>query len=238
MSRRNNPPATATPASAGSPATSAKPAEGVEPSSVMLWNRPDPSDWGQYKTDMSTKLNMNTLTCREDASKMMVADGSTVSELYRIPGVDWLFAEQEQFSSATTLRFVDLDGLPQDNTFGPLNTQSLTDARRRARKLTPPSSRGKFLTENKRNNKHQKMYRQFSKPPSQAPDEYSRDYPRATSVKGNDKRYAGLKTPMGDSLFAAYDPLDIKAAKYLIVARSDYLYTPPSLFWPDILDSA
>ena len=40
---------------------------------------------------------------------------------------------------------------------------------------------------------------------------------------------------MGDSLFAAYDPLDIKAAKYLIVASSDYLYTPRSLFWPDLI---
>ena len=40
---------------------------------------------------------------------------------------------------------------------------------------------------------------------------------------------------MGGSLFAAYDPLDIKNAKYLIVASSDYLYTPRSLFWPDLI---
>ena len=107
----------------------------------------------------------------------MGGDGPTVSGLYRIPGVDWLLAEREQFSSATTLRLVDLDGLPQDNTFGPLNTRSLTDVRRRARELKPPSQRGKFLTENKPNNKHHKMYRQFSKPPGQAPGENSRDYP-------------------------------------------------------------
>ena len=73
--------------------------------------------------------------------------GPTVSVLYRIPGVDWLLAEQEQFSSATKLSFVDLDGLPQDNTFGPLNTRSLRDVRRGARELTPPSRSGKFLTE-------------------------------------------------------------------------------------------
>ena len=47
------------------------------------------------------------------------------------------------FSSATMLRFVDLDGLPQDNTFVPLNTRSLMDARRRARELTPPARRAK-----------------------------------------------------------------------------------------------
>ena len=126
---------------------------------------------------MSTNLNMNTLTCRADAKKMIGGEGPTVSGLYRIPGVDWLIAEQEQFSSATTLRFVDLDGLPQDNTFGPLNTRSQTDVRRRARELTPPLRRSKFMTENRPNNKHHKMHRQFSKPPGQVPGEYSRGYP-------------------------------------------------------------
>ena len=52
-------------------------------------------------------------------------------------------------------------------------------------------------------------------------------------MEGYDKRYAGLTAPVGDNLFAAYDPLDMKAAKYLILASSDYLYTLRSLFWPD-----
>ena len=211
------------------------PAEVVEPGSVLLWNCPDPSHWGQYKTDMSTKLNMNTLTCREDLMRMIGGEGPTVSRLYRIPGVDWLLAEQEQFSSTTTLQHADLVGLPHDNTFGPLNTRSLTDVRRRARELTPPARKGKFLTENKPNNKHHKMYRQFAKPPGQTPGEYSRDYPRATTVDGDDKRCRLLKAPVGDGLFAAYDPLDMKAAKYLIVASSDDLYTPRFRFWPDVI---
>ena len=49
-------------------------------------------------------------------------------------------------------------------------------------------------------------------------------------MEGDDKSYAGLKTPVGDSLFAAYGPLDIKAAKYLIVASSDCPHTSCSLF--------
>ena len=80
---------------------------------------------------MSAKLNMNTLTCREDAMRMTGGESPTVSRLYRIPGVDWLLAEQEKFSSSTSLRHVDLNGLPHDNTFGPLNTRSLTDVRDR-----------------------------------------------------------------------------------------------------------
>ena len=94
VSRRNDPPAMANPASAAGPSTSAVAAEGVEPGSVLLWNRSDPSHWGQYKTDMSTKLNMNTLTCREDAMKMIGEESPTVSRLYRITGVDWLLAVQ------------------------------------------------------------------------------------------------------------------------------------------------
>ena len=88
ISKTSNQPATATPASTGNPSRGATPAEGVEPHSVLLWNRQDPSGWGQYKTDMSTILNMNTLTCRVDAKRMMGGDGPTVSGLYRIPGVD------------------------------------------------------------------------------------------------------------------------------------------------------
>ena len=114
VSRMNDTPATATPASTTGQSTSAVPTEGVERNSVLLWNRPDPSGWGQFKTDMSAKLNMNTLTSRKDARKMIGGEGPTVSRLYRIPGLDWLLAGQEQFSSATTLRYVDLNGLPQD----------------------------------------------------------------------------------------------------------------------------
>ena len=135
----------------------------------------------------------------------------------------------------TTLRHADLNGLPQDNTFGPLNTRSLSDVRHRARELTPPARKGTFQTDNKPNNKHHEMYRQFAKPPGQTPGEYSRDYPRTNTVDGDDRRYGELKAPVGDGLFAAYDPLDMKAAKYLIVASSDYLYTPRSLFWPDVI---
>ena len=234
-SRRNDPPATTNPASTAGPSTSTVPAEGIESGSGLLWNRSDPSHWGQYKTDISARLNMNTLTCREDAIRMTGGENPTVSRLYRIPGVDWLLAEQEKFSSSTSLQHVDLNGLPHDNTFGPLNTRSLTDVRDRTRERTPPARKGKFQTDNKPSNKHHKMYRQFAKPPGQTPGEYSRDYPRTTTVVGDDRRYENLKAPIGDGLFAAYDPLDMKAAKYLIVASSDYLYTPRSLFWPDVV---
>ena len=40
---------------------------------------------------------------------------------------------------------------------------------------------------------------------------------------------------MGDKMCVASDPLDTNISKYLEVPRSDYLYTPRSLFWPDVI---
>ena len=118
---------------------------------------------------------------------------------------------------------------------GPLNTRSLTDVPRRATELIPPLQKGKFTAENKLNNKDHKLYRPFAKLPDQLPGEYSREHRRATSVEGDDRRYEVLETPMGDSLFAAYDLLDIMNAKNLLVSSSEDLYTPRSLCWPDVV---
>ena len=78
---------------------------------------------------MAFKLSMKTPTCRADARSMLNGVDPTVSGLHRIAGVGWLFSEEEQFSSSTALQLVDLEGLPGDNTVGPLNTRSMTDVR-------------------------------------------------------------------------------------------------------------
>ena len=54
-------------------------------------------------------------------------------------------------------------------------------------------------------------------------------------MKGDERRYAHLESPKGDSLFVAYDPQEMKLGKVLIVASSDYLYTPRSLFGLDVI---
>ena len=192
------------------------------------WNRADPQGaamepsrsqpWGQHKADMAIKLSMKTLTCRADARRMLNGVDPTVSGLYRLAGVDWLLAEEEKFSSATTLQLVDLEGLPGDNTMGPLTTRSLTDVRHRVRERAPLNRRGKFLVKNRPNNRHHKMGEQFAKPPGQTAGVYSKDYPRITPAEEDERRYPHLESPKGDSLFAAYDTQEI-----LIVASSDYL---------------
>ena len=48
--------------------------------SELLWNRSDPSQWGQYKSEMANELNMKTLlTLHADAKKMLSGHNPTVS---------------------------------------------------------------------------------------------------------------------------------------------------------------
>ena len=103
---------------------------------------------------MAIKLNLKTLTCRADAKKLLNGHDCTVSGLYRIAGVDWLLTKEEQFNSATTLRLLDLEGLPRDNTMNPLITRLLTDVRHQVIERTPPNRKKKFLVENRPNNRH------------------------------------------------------------------------------------
>ena len=86
--------------------------------SELLRNRPDPSPWGRYKADSAIELNMKKMTCHADAKKMLNGHDTTVSGLYRIAGVDWFSAEEEQFSSVTTLLLADLEGLPETTLWG------------------------------------------------------------------------------------------------------------------------
>ena len=54
-------------------------------------------------------------------------------------------------------------------------------------------------------------------------------------MEGDERRYAHLESLKGDTLFAEHDPFEIKTAKILTLASSDYLYTPRSLFCPDLI---
>ena len=52
-----------------------------------------------------------------------------MSGLYTIAGVDWLIAAGINFSYLTAFRFADLEGLPSNNTMGPVNARPLQDVK-------------------------------------------------------------------------------------------------------------
>ena len=38
-----------------------------------------------------------------------------------------------------------------------------------------------------------------------------------------------------ETIFAAYDKAEMRKAKIMIVANSDFVHTSKSLFWPDVM---
>ena len=156
------------PALAGNLSITTAPAEGVESTSVLLWNRPDPSVWGQYKADMQETLNMNTLTSRADATRMMDGNGPTMSggldigrarsvqlrHSAQVCGSRWVASAQYYLTPKYTIPVC-----------------------RRARELIPSLRKGKLTTENKPHKKHHQMYRQFSKPLGQLPANFRENIP-------------------------------------------------------------
>ena len=88
----------------------------------LLWSRPMPSPWHIYKEELM-KLDLQKVSFIEDARRMLNGATLPVSRLYSITGVDWLIAASINFSSVTASRFADLEGLPSNNTMGPVNAR-------------------------------------------------------------------------------------------------------------------
>ena len=63
-----------------------------------------------------------------------------------------------------------------------------------------------------------------------------RVYPQKMNQEGDVQRYDGLKTiQIDETIFAAYDKAEMRKAKIMIVANSDFVHTSKSLFWPDVI---
>ena len=81
-----------------------------------------------YKQDLM-KLNLQTVRFAADVKRMLNGARLSVNGLYSSAGVDWLIAAGLNFSSTTALRFADLEGLPSNNTMGPVNARPLQDVK-------------------------------------------------------------------------------------------------------------
>ena len=79
---------------------------------------------------------------------------------------------------------------------------------------------------------HVKMFRQIKAPPGHVK---GRACPKQVNQEGDVQRYGGLKAIKKDeTIFAAYDKAEMRKAKIMVVASSDFVYTSKSLFWPDV----
>ena len=210
--------------------TSSSPEERRPDRGSLMWSRPKPSPWHVYKDELM-KLDLQRVSFIEDARRMLNGARLSVSRLYSITGVG-LIAAGINFSSTTALRFADLEGLPSNNTMGPVNARPLQDVRLNHDEGNREERPGRFLTTRAPIRQHVKMFRQVATPPSPVKE---RTYPKQVSPDGDVQRYGGLKAIKKDeTIFAACDKAEIRKAKIMIVANSEFVYTSKSLFWPDV----
>ena len=199
---------------------------------LLMWSRPIPSPWHIYK-DKLMKLDLQRVSFIEVARRMLNGATLSASRLYSITGVDWLIAASINFSSTNALRFADLEGLPSNNTMGPVNARPLQDVRLNHDEGNREERPGRFLTTRAPIGQHVKIFRQLTTPPGHVKE---RVYPKLVNQDGDAQRYGGLEAIKKDeTIFAAYDKAEMRKAKIMIVANSEFVYTSKSLFWPDVI---
>ena len=179
------------------------------------------------------KLNHQMVSFAADVMRMLNGARLSVSVLYSITGVDWLIAAGINFSSTTALRFADLEGLPSNNTMGPVNARPLQDVKLNHDEGNREERPGRFLTTRAPIGQHVKMFRQVKAPPGHVKE---RAYPKQVNQEGDVQRYGELQAIKKDeTIFAAYDKAEMGKAKLMIVAKLDFVHTSKSLFWPDAI---
>ena len=62
-----------------------------------------------------------------------------------------------------------------------------------------------------------------------------RAYPKQVTQEGDVERYGGMKIRKDETNFAAHDKVEMRKAKVLMVANSDFAHTSNSLFWSDVI---
>ena len=78
-----------------------------------------------------------------------------------------------------------------------------------------------------------KMFKQIRASPYHVKE---RVYPKQVAQEGDVQRYGGMKMIRRDeTVFAAYDKMEMRKAKILIAANSDFVHNSKSLFWPDVI---
>ena len=92
---------------------------------------------------------------------------------------------------------------------------------------------GRFLITRAPIGQHVKMFRQLNTPPGHVKE---RVYPNQVNQEGDAQRYGEFKAIKKDEIiFAAYNKAEMRKAKIMIVANSEFVHTSKSLFWPDVI---
>ena len=116
---------------------------------------------------------------------------------------------------------------------GPVNARPLQDVKLNHDEGNREERPGRFLTTRAPIGQHVKMFRQVKAPPGHVKE---RAYPKQVNLEGDVQRYGVLKAiKKYETIVAEYDTAEMRKAKIMVVASSDFAYTSKSLFWPDII---
>ena len=91
---------------------------------------------------------------------------------------------------------------------------------------------GRFLMTRAPKGQHVKIFKQVRAAPSHVKE---RAYPKQVAQQGDFDRYGELKFGMDETIFAAYYKVEMRKAKILVVASSDFVHNSESLFWSDVI---
>ena len=114
----------------------------------------------------------------------------------------------------------------------PVNVRPLQDVRMNLSKGNREERAERSLTTRAPIGKQEKMFKQVRAPPSHVKE---RAYPKQVAQESNVEGYGELKIRMDETIFAAYDNVDMRKARNLVAANSDFAYTSKSLFWPGLI---
>ena len=115
---------------------------------------------------------------------------------------------------------------------GPVNARPLQDIRTNHGEQTREERPGRFLTTRAPIGQHVKMFKQVRVPPYHVKE---RAYTKQVAQEGDVERYGKLNFRIDENIFAAYGKVEMKKAKILVVASSDFVHTSKNLFWPDVI---
>ena len=101
-----------------------------------------------------------------------------------------MIAADTNFSSTTALRFANLEGLPSNNTMGPVNARPLQNVILNHNEGNREERPERFLTTRLPIGQHVKMLKQKRAPPSHVK---KRSCPKQVTQEGNVERYGGMK---------------------------------------------
>ena len=164
------------------------------------------------------KLNLQIVKFAAAAMRMLNGARLSVNGLYSIAGVDWLIAASINFSSTTAIRFANLEGLPPNNTMSPVNARPLQDVKMNHDEGNREERPGRSLTTRAPIENDVKKFKQVRAHPSHVKE---RAYPKQVTQEGDVQRYGGMTMIRKDeTIFAAYDKVEVRKAKILIVANS------------------